>query len=119
MGLFKFDIYHVDRIYTFNHKKEKSMLIENIANTAAMFFSSIAMVTLIIAAYKIGGFIGSAVKFLSGGIFLSVFCHAGFELLAVFGMIDEEALFPVMGALLTAGSIAFVWAGFTVIKNID
>lgn len=45
------------------------------------------------------------------GMFLSVFVHAGVELAAALGAIPEVALMPVMGTLLSAGSLAFFAAG--------
>ncbi|WP_211829890.1 hypothetical protein [Kistimonas asteriae] len=95
------------------------MDFEYIANTAAMLFSSIAMVVLLKVASQFGGVIGKTLKFITAGIFMSVFCHAGFELLAVMELINEELLFPVMGTLLTVGSISFVWGGWIAIKSLD
>ncbi len=95
------------------------MSFEHSANIIAMIASFIAMVILLIGAGKIGGFIGKMIKILTAGIFMSVFCHAGFELMAVYGFINEEALFPVMGTLLTIGSLLFVWGGLIAINQFD
>ena len=95
------------------------MNFEYVANISAMVFSSIAMIILMIVAVKMGGAIGRTVKFLTAGIFMAVFCHSGFELMAVMELINEEILFPVMGTLLTLGSMAFAWGGFTALDNLD
>ena len=94
-------------------------LFEYGANIAAMVFSFIAMITLFRVSAKMGGAIGKMIKIVTGGIFLSVFCHAAFELSAVAGMINEEVLFPVMGSLLTLGSAAFVWGSWGALKSLD
>ena len=89
------------------------------ANIAAMAFSFFAMIMLMKVSAKMGGAIGKMVKLLTAGIFMSVFCHAAFELLAVMSLINEDILFPVMGSLLTLGSAAFVWGGWAALKSLD
>ena len=94
------------------------MIFENIANISAMVFSSIAMLILLKVASVLGGVIGKSIKYITLGIFFAVFCHSGFELIAVFELISENYLFPVMGTLLTAGSIMFSWAGYVALKEV-
>ena len=95
------------------------MIFEYGANIAAMLISLSAIIMLMRISIKMGGEIGRMVKLLTVGIFLSVFAHAAFELLVVMSVIDEKALFPVMGSLLTVGSIMFVWAGRIAMKALD
>lgn len=93
------------------------MFIKILPNIIAMVFSLIAIIQLTIAATKIGGFVGKAINLLIVGIFLSVTVHAGFELAAQFGFLSENQLMPIMGTLITSGSIFFIASGFLAVKK--
>ncbi|WP_419831319.1 hypothetical protein [Endozoicomonas atrinae] len=69
------------------------------------------------ASLQLSNLTGKALKVITVGIFFSVFCHAGFELMALFDMIDEELLFPVMGSLLSIGSLTFVIGGVMLLNG--
>ena len=93
------------------------MEYENIANIAALVFSAVAIITLLNAASSIGGRMGQTIKLLTAGIFMSVFCHAGFEMLVMLQIMEDTLLFPVMGGLLAFGSLIFVYSGYTAQKS--
>lgn len=85
-------------------------------NILAMISSFVAIVLLAVVILKVGGSLGVVLKLLSAGIFFAVFAHAGIELASIYGIVAEELLMPVMGALLTAGSILFMIAGLYGLK---
>lgn len=89
---------------------------EILPNILAMVSSFIAIILLGIIILKIGGSIGVVLKLLSAGIFFAVFAHAGIELASLYGIVEEAVLMPVMGALLTVGSVLFMIAGVCGIK---
>jgi len=86
-------------------------LIRFLPNAAAMASSLVAIVILGMVTPKIGGQIGLMLKFISLGVFASVFMHAGFELAETFGLLSGDALLVVMGFLITLGSALFCTAG--------
>ena len=90
-----------------------------ISNIAAMAFSSIGLIMLgvVLIKFKIGGTIGTVLKFTISGIFFSVLVHAAFELLAALGLVEEKSLLPVMGVLLTIGSFLFILGSFIALKD--
>lgn len=94
------------------------MEFSNYANFIAMAFSFIGVIMLGKASVKMGGAIGKTLKIIVAGIFLSVFVHSGFELAASMGKISEETLLPVMGVLLSLGSIGFAYAGYKTLNDL-
>lgn len=89
------------------------------ANILALISSFLAVVFLTIAAFRVGGSIGKALKMIALGIFFAVFIHAGFELAETYNIISSEALMPVMGTLLTFGSILLSIAGYIGLKAFE
>ncbi|HAJ57506.1 MAG TPA: hypothetical protein DCL35_07035 [Candidatus Omnitrophica bacterium] len=93
------------------------MHTESIVNIIAMICSLIAMIQFAIAAPKIGGTVGKILKLLVVGIFFSVFTHAAVELACAYNFIAENDIMPIMGALITFGSLFFIAAGSIAIKT--
>lgn len=87
-----------------------------IPNVLAMVTSLVAVVLLALVTRRIGGQIGSALKLLGLGVFLSVFLHAGAELAEIFGLLSPDLLMVVMSVLLTAGSLAFCAGGVVALR---
>ena len=84
--------------------------IEIFPNVLAMICTLIAVIMLIKIALKMGGILGEMLKYISAGLFFSILVHSFAELLNVFGLLDEKILLPLMGILLTLGSLLFIWA---------
>ena len=91
-------------------------LINIIGNLTALVSSFAAVIMLMKVSKKIGGSIGHMLKFLVLGIFFAVFIHSGFELLAIFQLIDQVSLMKTMGILLTVGSLCFIFSGLIGLK---
>ena len=94
-------------------------MFDQIANILAMIFSLIGVVMLTKAALAMGGEFGKSLKVIVVGIFLAVFVHAGFELAAAYELMSEEVLMFSMGILLSTGSLAFAYAGYSTLKEIQ
>ncbi|WP_419536730.1 hypothetical protein [Endozoicomonas sp.] len=95
------------------------MEIELLANSTALLLSFVGVIILGCASVQIKNSTGKGLKVITAGIFLSVFCHAGFEMLALLDMIAEDTLFPVMGSLLSIGSLAFAIGGLIILNSSD
>ena len=95
------------------------MEIEFLANTTALLLSFVGVIIMGLVSFQMKNSIGKGLRIITAGVFLSVFCHAGFELMALLGLIDEEMLLPVMGTLLSIGSLAFTGGGLIILDNID
>jgi len=93
------------------------MFNEILPNVLAMISSFAAMLLLGMIAPKIGGILGAIIKLLIAGIFFAVFAHASLELASVYGMVNEAELMPMMGWLLTIGSVFFMLAGLLGLKH--
>jgi hypothetical protein len=92
--------------------------IEILPNLIAFIASFTAAIMLLMLAYKMrGGRIGKVVNLLVAGILLSVTVHAVFELASIFNIISGDALFIIMGTLLSVGSLFFIAAGVVGLKN--
>lgn len=88
------------------------MNFEIVPNIIAMASSIIAIILLVQLARQMkGGSLSSVINLLVAGIALSVTIHAGAELANIYGLISEDVLFPIMGSLLSLGSILFIVAG--------
>ena len=93
------------------------MFMQMLPNFIALIFSLTATVTLLAASKKIGGFVKQVLVLLMGGIFLSVTAHAAFELAAAFGVFTEDQLLPIMGTLLSVGSMFFIAAAVLAVRK--
>jgi hypothetical protein len=89
-----------------------------IPNILAMLGSLISMVLLAMIIPKIGGSIGLMIKLLILGIFFSVFIHAVCELATAFCLLSEQILMPIMGVLLSIGSLFFILASIVGLKSL-
>ncbi len=88
-------------------------IMEILPNTIAALASLIASVLLIKLALAMkGGSLSSVMNYTVIGIILAVCLHAFFELAAQTGLVNEAIVFPVMGTLLTVGSLSFIVAGY-------
>lgn len=87
------------------------MPIAALPNVLAMVTSLAAMVTLGLTVPRLGGQLGTVLRLVIGGVFFSVFLHAGFELAEVLGYVTSTSLMVIMGTLVTVGSICFCAAG--------
>jgi hypothetical protein len=90
----------------------------SISNILALIGSSISMIMLGMLIPKIGGSIGLMIKLLIVGIFFSVFIHAGIELAVIYNLIPHHELMRGMGALLSLGSLFFIFAGIVGLKSL-
>lgn len=95
------------------------MSFEVYPNIFAMVCSLFAMIILVRLVPRIGGSFGRMIKMLVAGIFFSVFLHAAAELAEVFGLMPSEVLMPLMGLLLTIGSVTFIAAGVIGLKSLE
>ena len=95
------------------------MEIEFLANTTALILSFVGVTILGCASFQMSNSVGKGLQIITAGIFLSVFCHAGFEVMALLDMIDEEIFFPVMGSLLSIGSLGFAVGGLMILNSSD
>ncbi|MBI5495484.1 MAG: hypothetical protein HY904_10710 [Deltaproteobacteria bacterium] len=87
-----------------------------ITNVVALVACLVAILALGSVMLKLGGELGRMVRYIIVGIFLGVFVHAGVELAASFGLVQEQDLLRVMGVLLTAGAASFTMAGWVGFK---
>jgi hypothetical protein len=83
------------------------VLVHAVPNVIAMVTSVAAIVAMLLVVRRIGGEVGLMFRLIAGGVFVAVFLHAGSELARLLELVSEQALMPVMGVLLSAGSIAF------------
>lgn len=95
------------------------MEFDTIANVIAMGASFVGVIMLGKVSAKVGGVIGSCLKLVVVGIFFSIFIHAGVEMLAAYDLMDEEVLLPIMGVLLSLGSVIIAYAGYTTAKKLQ
>ena len=97
----------------------EKMEFEAIANVLALLFSLVGIVLLVVVLvkFKIAGTIGKFFKWMIVGIFLAVVVHAAFELAAIYNVINEQALFPVMGTLLSIGSLCFIIGSWIALRD--
>lgn len=89
---------------------------EILPNILAMISSFGAMILLGMVIPRIGGSLGKMLKLLIVGIFFAVFIHAAAELARLYGIIGDDVLMPMMGMLLTIGSVFFAVGGFVGLK---
>lgn len=92
------------------------MEFDTLANIIAMVASLVGVVMLAKVSAKVGGVVGSCLKLVVVGIFFSIFIHAGVELMAAYELMDEEVLLPIMGVLLSVGSLIIAYAGYKASK---
>lgn len=104
---------HIDPV---NNQEATEMAVAELPNVAAMVASAAAMVTLGLAARRLGGQLGTVLKLVVSGIGLAVFLHAGAELAGAFDIVDEHALLFIMGALVTVGSLLMSAAGVVALR---
>ncbi len=93
--------------------------MEIIPNVIAMICTFVAMIMLGRIFPKIGGSIGRMIKLIIVGLFFSLFLHAGFELAEAFHLLGENILMPIMGILMSIGSIALIAAGWVGLKSLE
>ncbi|MBT4857266.1 hypothetical protein HON52_03710 [Candidatus Uhrbacteria bacterium] len=93
------------------------ILYEIFPNAIAATLSLVAIIMLFKFAQKMkGGKLSEVINYLVVGILFSVTIHAVFELLHAMELISAEALLPIMGALLSIGSVSFLIAGYKGLK---
>jgi hypothetical protein len=90
----------------------------SLPNLFALVSSLVAVMALSAVARKLGGGLGTMLKLLLLGIFLSVFVHAGVELAQTAGLLEERALMQSMGILITVGSVSFCAAAWSGLKTL-
>lgn len=59
---------------------------------------------------------GQCLKLVVAGIFFSIFIHTGAELLAAYELVGEAVLLPIVGVLLSLGSLIIACAGYKASK---
>lgn len=94
------------------------MNYEILFNIAAMVLSFIAMIFLIsVSIAARGGGFSKSLNFIIIGITLAVFVHAGFELVASFGLLNDEILLLIMGTLISLGAVFLIVGGYLLRKE--
>ena len=84
---------------------------EMIPNVVAMALSGAALVLLRTVQGKLGGGVGSMLRWIVLGVFLSVFLHASVELSQALNILSADTTLVIMGLLLSVGSVCFCVAG--------
>jgi len=91
-------------------------LIEIIPNIFAIIGSLIGVIMLWQFSNTAGGAVAKALKLMLTGIVFSVFLHSLVEVMALAGLLSDRVLFPIMGVLLSIGSVLFIIAGWIGMK---